>query len=312
VKIQFSKIERVAGLFVIVAISGFLFFSILLAYKQGWFSPSHTYQTSFAQGEGLHPGTTVQIAGLRAGSVTFVKLDDDNRINVTLSISHEFKSRIRQDSLARVIRPFIIGDKVVEITVGSKKLTEVKENSVILSEDTLDIMDMLGGGKLGSYLKEVSKLVENLEVLIQAFSDPKRTRALIGMFDELLPTLKDVRELSQQMTTHKNLKTSMQNIAVLTKEMNDVMPQTLKTMEQLAKVTEELNKILPSVAAVAPQLPEASQKSVEALKEAVTVLKAMQKSFLLRGAVKDVQEEEALAIKKKDDEKINREPSNKP
>jgi len=70
----------------------------------------------------------------------------------------------------------------------------------------------------------------------------------------------------------------------------------------------EMNKILPAISAVAPQLPEASQKSVEALKQAVIVLRAMQKSFLLRGAVKDVQEEDAkleLEKHKTDEEKPN-------
>jgi phospholipid/cholesterol/gamma-HCH transport system substrate-binding protein len=168
-------------------------------------------------------------------------------------------------------------------------------------------MDLLGGGHLGSYFKQLNSLLENMSLLIEAFSDPRRSKALIGMFDELLPTLKDLREFSQQMTHNKNLKISMENISQLTRDINRIMPEmaefskklpelgvsSAKTMEQLSKVTEELNKILPTVARVAPNLPEATQRSVEALKEAVIVLKAMQKSFLLRGAVKDVQEEQA-------------------
>ena len=311
-KIQFSKYERTAGLFVLIAAAGFCFFAFVVAIKQGWFVSRHHLKTTFTQAEGVHSGTLVQISGLRAGSVESVSLSDDNRILVNLSISHDFKKRIKSDSVARVIRPFIIGDKVIEVTVGSKENPEIPEKGEIKSEDALDLMDMLGGGKLGPYLRQLDSLVKNVQVIVEAFSDQKRSRALIRMFDQALPTMMDIRELSQQMTNHKNLESSMKNLSSLTSELNHMMPQMAefaknlpelgesgsKTMVQLAIMTGELKKILPAIAAVAPQLPEASQKSVEALKEAVIVLRAMQKSFLLKGAVKDVREEDALKEQK--------------
>ncbi len=307
-KVKFSKFERTAGLFVIIAASGLFFFTVAVAVKQGWFSARLHFATTFTQGEGLHPGTMVQISGLRAGTVDSVYLNDDNRISVKLTVSNEFSRQIRQDSHARVIRPFIIGDKVVEITVGSKSADMLAENSAIEGEDSMDIMDMLGGGKLGPYLHTIDSLLKNLQTVAEAFSDPKRSKAIIGMFDEILPTLLDVRELSHQMTRRKHLGKSMENLATLTTEVNKMLPimmefsahlpelgnTTSKTMEQLSVLTTEINKFLPIMAQIAPQLPEASQKSVEALKEAVIVLRAMQKSFLLRGAVQDVKEEESM------------------
>jgi len=59
---------------------------------------------------------------------------------------------------------------------------------------------------------------------------------------------------------------------------------------QVFSVIRELNVILPSVAESAPKIPKA-------VEEVVVVLKAMQKSFLLRGSVKEVKEEEQLEIK---------------
>ena len=87
-----------------------------------------------------------------------------------------------------------------------------------------------------------------------------------------------------------------------------------KTMKQMAILTTELNKFLPIMQELAPKLPEVSQRGVEALSEAVIVLKAMQKSFLLRGAVKDVQEEQAKLREeesKKKSETEKRDPANK-
>ena len=54
------------------------------------------------------------------------------------------------------------------------------------------------------------------------------------------------------------------------------------------------SELAPAVKAVGPKLPNASLRALEALDEAVVILKAMQKSFLLSGKVQDVREEEAL------------------
>ena len=308
-KIKFSRMERAAGLFVLLAFGGFVFFTAVVAVKQGWFEPKYYLKTKFARGEGLHAGTLVQIAGLRAGLVDSVKLTDDNSIEVRFSVTYDFFKRIKGDSVAKVIRPFVIGDKVVEVTVGSKDLPGVAENTYINTEETMDLMDLLGGGKLGPFLATIDGLLKNLRVVIEAFTDPKRSEALIEMFDEALPTLKGIKNFTAQVTKGKRLDEVMNQVSKLTRDLNTMAPAMLefakvlpelgqnsvKAMEQLTKMTDELNKVLPVLASVAPQLPEATQRSVDALREAVVVLKAMQKSFLLRSSVKEVKEEEEAA-----------------
>ena len=46
----------------------------------------------------------------------------------------------------------------------------------------------------------------------------------------------------------------------------------------------------PAINAVAPQLPTASKRAIEALDEVVVTLKAMQRSWMMRGNVKEVRE----------------------
>jgi len=324
--VKFSKVERTAGLFVLVAVAIFVFSTVVIATKQGWFSKHHNYSTTFTQGEGLHSGTLVQIAGLRAGSVNEVALDEDNKIRVKLTVDANFAKKVREDSVARVIRPFVIGDKVVEITVGSKDSKLISDGSVIPGTDSMDVMDLLGGGKLGPYLDTVDSLLKNLQVVAQAFADPKRSQAMIGMFDEALPTMKDIREVSQEMTHNKAMRKSLDNMGKLMAQMNEMAPDLrefskrlpelgndgAKTVAEMARMTDELNKILPVLSQVAPQLPQVSQESLAALKEAVIVLRAMQRSFLLRGAVKDVKEEDAKEDAKKQEDMEKQQQSQQP
>lgn len=298
-KFQLTKFERTAGFFVMTAIAGFVAFTSFVAFKQGWFEPKNIYKTVFKQGEGLHSGTNVQIAGLRAGTVEDVVLTDDNKILVTLSVTREFSKKIKKDSVVRLIRPFIISDKVVDISPGEPSSALLKAGDVIASQDTVDIMDLLGGGHLGPYLETIDSVLKNVQVLITAFGEPKRSTALVGIFDEALPMMQDVREMAQQMTRHKNLAKTLQrtsdilpDIAEFSKRLPEIGENSGKIMHDMEHLMAEMNKILPTLIQVAPQLPEASKKSVEAMKEAIIVLKAMQKSFFLKGAVQDMKAEE--------------------
>src|SRR5689334_10994866 len=119
-KIKFNKFERVAGLFVLAAICGLLATVLMVAIKKGWFESKVQFETVMTSAEGIHPGTVVQIAGLRAGSVSDVELLSAEKIRVRFQVYERFHEQIRRDSHMQVTRPFIIGDKVLEVTVGSE------------------------------------------------------------------------------------------------------------------------------------------------------------------------------------------------
>ena len=67
----------------------------------------------------------------------------------------------------------------------------------------------------------------------------------------------------------------------------------------MAILTDEVQKTLPLLKEAAPEIPHASRRALEALDETVVTLKAIQKSFLLRGNVEDVRKEEAVREQKK-------------
>lgn len=316
-RIKFNKFERIAGLFVLMAIAGSFAATLGVAIKKGWFSSKIEFTTTLESADGLHAGTVVQLAGLRAGSVDDVELLSGEEVRVRFKVLEKFHNRIRKDSRIQVIRPFIIGEKVLEISIGSEEQEEIPKGGEIASKASFDIMDIVSGRRLGPFLGTLESLMENLKILADAFADRKRTEAFVQMFDRLSPLVKNMNQMSREVTKttrslnkKQRLNTIAHNLASLTTEMNKVLPAMMeeapamahdipKLVNNLTVLTGELNKLTPAINALAPDLPQTSLRAVEALNEAVVLLKAMQKNFFLNGSVEEVREEEAKRNKQR-------------
>lgn len=313
-KVKFNKFERVAGIFVLTAmISGIVSLAVV-AVKQSWFERRINFKTTLVQAEGIFPGTKVKMAGLKVGRVNSVKLQKDGNIVVEFDVLQSYADKIKTDSRIIISRPlFVIGEKIFDIDMGSAEHEVLQANSMIPALDAFDIGELLSPENLTPYIKSFSELAKSMRFLAESFMSEERTRSMVEMFDEMRPLLKnanraaiDVHVISKQLTHGKNLGIVMKNMARATTEidkqmaslikMSKRMPRLVKNtsrvMRNMAKLSKEMNKLIPAIAAVAPELPEASKRAIEAMNEAVIVLKAMQKSFMLKGSVEEVRQAE--------------------
>lgn len=307
-KIKFNKFERVAGLFLLLAILGVVVTALSAAIKQGWFEPKVQYTTTFESADGVHQGTIVQMSGLRAGAVDSVELEANNRIRVNFHVMGKFQNRVRTDSNIQLIRPFIIGERVLDLSVGSDKFEEVPVQGHIASVESMDLMSLVSGKNMNTYLGKLGGILESAQVVMDAFADKSRAESLVRVIDRLDPLMRnlntmsvEVIKLSKQATHDDGVQKLVGNLAVTTREINKILPELNEENPQLAKdlavMTSNLATVTkalgPAVKAVEPELPGASVRLVQALNETVVVLKAMQKSFFMRSSVKEVREEES-------------------
>lgn len=286
-KVKFNKIERVAGTFIVIAFVGSIVLTGLAAIKKGWLQTKVNFKTKVVSAEGLRPGSPVTISGIRAGEITDVELLSADNIILHFVVFDKFQKQIRKDSKVNILRPFVIGDKTIEITVGSNDQDMAERGSFIESEIMFDMMDLMNGKKLGPFIGTIEGLIKNISRLATAFADPNRTEALIKMFDRMEPLIISINKMSVEVTK-------------TTTEINRFLPQinaeSPKVGQQIGQLISHLNQIAntvtPALNELGPDLPRVSRRAVEALDEMVITLKAIQKSFLLSGKVEDVKEEE--------------------
>ena len=308
-KVHFNKIERTAGIFVLVAVLGFSISLLSVAIKQGWLNKKIEYTALFQTADGVRPGTVVQIAGLKAGSVDEVELTSENKIFVRFYVLEKFAEKVRQDSVASLIRPFVIGERVLDISPGSMG-QQLAEKMQVKSMESTDLLTMMSGRQMGEYLSSMTEMMGNLRNLAEAFLSKQRTSSLVEIFDRLEPLVKnmntmslEVIKLSKQANKDERLGSALAEISKASRELNKMLPALANQAPQmaedistlvsnLAELTGEFKAVIPAINTIAPDLPRVSRRAVEALDEAVVTMKALQKSFLMRSNVEEVRDEE--------------------
>ncbi len=288
-KISFNKYEKVAGLFVGLAILASVVGLVGIAIKNGWLSRKVSYAAEMESAEGIHAGTAVQISGLRVGAVRSVSLEDD-RVRIEFEVLERFAHKVKTDSKVQMYRPFILADKVIEVSPGSPDAETLPPGEVLPVHSSTDIMDLLSGRKMNQMITSFDNLADSLRIVGEAFADPKRTKTLVQTLDRLNPLVSNLNTMSVELT--KIAHVANQALPSFTKEVPDVGIQLGQIVKNLNALTHEFQKLTPAISAVAPELPRTSRRAVELLDETVVLLKAMQRSFFIRGKVQEVREEE--------------------
>jgi phospholipid/cholesterol/gamma-HCH transport system substrate-binding protein len=111
------NVEIAVGIFLILGFLAFAYLSVRLGGVHLFSSDTYTLDARFTSISGLKEGANVEIAGVRVGNVSGVRLDRENyEAIVHISIHKDVK--IQDDSIASIRTAGIIGDRYINITPG--------------------------------------------------------------------------------------------------------------------------------------------------------------------------------------------------
>ncbi len=102
--------------------------------KTSLFEPKYTIQILFYNAKGINIGAPVKLAGAPVGfvkSIKFAPQIDDYHLIVTVDIKKSVQPRIRSDSTAYLESSGVIGDKYIEISMGSIEKPIIKDGGSI-------------------------------------------------------------------------------------------------------------------------------------------------------------------------------------
>ena len=305
-KKEYNRYERIAGLFTLIAIAGMFIATVVVVVNRGWFTSKHTYSTSLKTASGIHPGTNVQISGIKVGWVDSVELIEAGNVRVTFYIFEHYAKNVRFDSRVQIVRPYLVGEKVLEISIGDPDFPQVRDGDFIPSTGGIDMVDLLSGRVLGPLLDNLYKLVNDVSLMVEALDDGNVKESVFSALENIVPLIANMNDMSREMAAmaatanrDNRFETMLESMVRMSRDMTKltqlVMESDLQKLSQLSdlagsmvSLSNDMQQLMPILLDMSKDGPEMSKLAIETMNEAIITMQAMQKSFLLRGKVKDV------------------------
>jgi len=143
--------QIIVGVFTLLGIAAMVYLSVRLGSVEILPAPGYTLFANFDNIAGLKTGNEVEIAGVKVGKVTSIRLKE-NRAHVAMRINQGVS--IDDDAIASVLTSGLIGDKYVSVSLGGGD--DLKPDGVIRKTQSAFVLEnaigafINGGGSSGS------------------------------------------------------------------------------------------------------------------------------------------------------------------
>lgn len=328
--------DTVVGLFVLVALAIGMAMVFLVGSEQGVFRKRVQLRAVFGNVSGLRAGAPVFVAGLNVGTVQrlrFVAPREARQpltpvegepqysapvgeVEVLMLVEERYLSQIRRDSVATVASVGLLGDKSIEISVGTSAAEPVEPGDVLPSQDPFTLADLMDrvtpmAEKVDSILTDIStvtgtlsgeeapveRALRSVQSIFQKIDEGQGTLGQLvnspRLGDELDQALHDVEGAVGEM------RAALGEIKQALRDLPPTMASARKAADDVARLSAALREsatrfpgITEDVAVVARNLRDASTTfptlAVEAeqgVRKARRVFDAAGRTILLRGAM---------------------------
>ena len=292
----FSRKEQLAGGFLLVLIIFTVVTLLVIAQAKGWFQTQNTYLIKFRQGYNLHQGSLVKMFNAEIGKVALLSITQTTerpQVEVTIKVNQEYANLIRQDSVAEVVSPTLIGSEYVEISPGTSGYPKIEPYGTIPSRERKSVTEHLAELASEENIEKVKVMLGHLaQFSEQLRNDEKVMLAALTHLDEVLKNITEAKgslgmlvmqkdfivQFNQRLdrmertwsgflveakTVMVDLKPTAQNLGVFTKSINQELEPLKAIVANIKAGSEEL-----------PDLMEAATGTARSAKQTMDAIKA--------------------------------------
>ena len=173
-----ASVKIGVGVFVFVGLLLFAASIFFLGERGRLFSRQHPLHVFFSSAAGLREGAPVRLAGVVVGRVTEIQLPrpPERKVRVGVSVAGAAIESIRQDSVARIETLGFLGDKFVEISVGSPHEPPLPDGATLRAEDPADFAALIGRGQ--RVLGQAERIATAVETVLSTLQESKVPEAI--------------------------------------------------------------------------------------------------------------------------------------
>ena len=183
------------GAFVLVAFAALAAIVLSLSAEQGVFRARYSLVAHFSDVQGLVPGAAVRLAGTRVGQVKSIAIvtreDGAAAVRVVLQVDDEVRERVREDSIAEITQIGVLGDQIVQLSIGTSDSPLLGDGAEVRTRDPFDLGAMIAKG--GRALDAIDSLARNLNDSLDEFQSTGGTEGLADSLKGLSDMVAAVR-----------------------------------------------------------------------------------------------------------------------
>jgi len=287
---RFKHLERKIGLFLLAAVAGIALVVALVGVQRGLFTKKYTLHFTADRGTGFSKGMPVKLSGFRIGRLTDLALNEHAMVDITIEVEQKYAKWIRSDSTAKQVKEGLVGDGIIELSVGSTDKPEIKNGESIRFQKTKGLDEIVEelSDKVRPVLVEVrdiigyindpdgdlKKSIRNMELLTRNLHET-RDRADILLINAT-QRLESISQRSFTLLDNANHKLDKLNIDRLN-----------TSLEKLPPLLDNLNAVSVSTRTLAdktfPLLPGLLSRTEELLFSTDRLMNTLNNSWLLGG-----------------------------
>ena len=154
------------------------------------------------------------------------------KLSVVMRVSEKFLERIRTDSQASVVGDGLLGDKYIDISLGSTSRPQVKDGDLLLSNDAVDFTAALAS--TGDIIDNVNASTESIRALLDGFRKAGGEATVVAAMESIQDIATEVQKGNGlQMLLDKQGAGQVKEIVSNMKASSEKLDSSLASVDQL-------------------------------------------------------------------------------
>lgn len=143
-----KKLELTVGGFVLLGLVAVLYLALQVGGNR-WAGDSYSLHARFLNAGGLNEGSSVQIAGVKVGTVGGITLNQDQMVAM-VELKLPAGLVLEDDTIASIKSTGLIGDKYLALNPGGSGIPLEPGDIIVDTESAVDIEDLISRFAFGS------------------------------------------------------------------------------------------------------------------------------------------------------------------
>ena len=246
---RLRHLHQKIGIFTVGALLGMMAGLVFIGLENNYFTRKFTLSFTVQKGTSFTKGMPVKLSGFRIGRVKSIALNEQAAVDVVMQIDEKYQKWVRRDSTARLHKEGLVGDPVIEVSVGSATIPPLDNGSRITFVKSRGLDEL--ATDLESQLRPI--LGEVREMLLYLNSPDSDVRQMLHNLSLLSRNLETSR---QQVDSFIGL--ARNDADSVTRRLEGLLAQADHKVEQVGPILEKIDR---SIASVDKSLPEMLRKS---------------------------------------------------